>query len=309
MCGQAACKPGSVPRLPARRRTGRWPSVWDDGYPPPQATYPRVECGAPWPSYLVLLRAGLAQPDRSPGPLVRSYRTVSPLPPAPPLRAGERRSVSVALSVGSPPLDMDPAPCRNGARTFLGATDGSHQRDATTRPPDCPRSVSAGLFDVREAPIERRVGKFIGAGVLPAGDVPDAHDIEPRQEPLQLRVQGLERGVLDAIAALELAHDELGIEAQLPARSRPVPGPPRRPRSRRGTRRRCWSRGRSGRPGRAVQRPRRRRPRRRRRPGRGCHARRRRRWRTSSRRRRSHARLRHGRLRHGERCGRRPHRR
>ena len=61
---QAACKPGSVS---ARRR--RRPSICDGGCPPPEATYPEAardapaaRRSAPPPLYLVLLRAGLAQP-------------------------------------------------------------------------------------------------------------------------------------------------------------------------------------------------------------------------------------------------------
>ncbi len=63
------------------------------------------------PSYLVLLRVGFTELPMSPPRLVRSYRTVSPLPDS----AGQRlrRSTrasgglfSVALSLGSPPLDV-----------------------------------------------------------------------------------------------------------------------------------------------------------------------------------------------------------
>ena len=36
----------------------------------------------PLPLYAVLLRMGFTEPIPSPGPLVRSYRTVSPLPAA-----------------------------------------------------------------------------------------------------------------------------------------------------------------------------------------------------------------------------------
>ncbi len=60
---------------------GPRPSIWDDGYPPPQAAYPGTRTGRPRTSpYLALLRVGFTEPARSPGLLVRSYRTVSPLP-------------------------------------------------------------------------------------------------------------------------------------------------------------------------------------------------------------------------------------
>ena len=64
-----------------------------------------------WPLYLVLLRMGFTKLPMSPSELVRSYRTVSPLPGN--LRRAARRSprspgglFSVALSLGSPPLDV-----------------------------------------------------------------------------------------------------------------------------------------------------------------------------------------------------------
>src|SRR5262245_22719657 len=67
-----------------------------------RAGHPSPPCGG-LPSYSALHRVGFAEPARSPGPLVRSYRTVSPLP-------GSRRDpgglLSVALSVGFPPLDV-----------------------------------------------------------------------------------------------------------------------------------------------------------------------------------------------------------
>src|SRR4051812_10672835 len=52
------------------------------------------------PLCLALLRVGFAEPCRSPCTLVRSYRTVAPLPVASEL--AHRRSLSVALSVRSP---------------------------------------------------------------------------------------------------------------------------------------------------------------------------------------------------------------
>jgi hypothetical protein len=64
-----------------------------------------------WPPYLVLLRVGFTELSMSPPRLVRSYRTVSPLPGK--RRRAARRSLhdpgglfSVALSLGLPPLDV-----------------------------------------------------------------------------------------------------------------------------------------------------------------------------------------------------------
>jgi hypothetical protein len=84
--GELACKPDSVPRyLVARRR----PSIWTHRRRVPQAAYPQARASNPLAPvrphrgaiFLALLRVGFAKPFRSPGMLVRSYRTVSPLPP------------------------------------------------------------------------------------------------------------------------------------------------------------------------------------------------------------------------------------
>ena len=61
------------------------------------------------PLYSVLLQVGFTEPAPSPGPLVRSYRTVSPLP-ATRLRASAGGLLSVALSVGSRPLGVTQHP-------------------------------------------------------------------------------------------------------------------------------------------------------------------------------------------------------
>src|SRR5438093_6465594 len=59
------------------------------------------------PLYAVLLQVGFTEPAPSPGPLVRSYRTVSPLPAALHSRGAPVGGLlSVALSVGSRPLGV-----------------------------------------------------------------------------------------------------------------------------------------------------------------------------------------------------------
>jgi hypothetical protein len=68
--GEPACKRGSVP-APERRR---WPSIC--------AAYLGRSSGPLLPR-LALLRVGFAEPPGSPRALVRSYRTVSPLPVLP----------------------------------------------------------------------------------------------------------------------------------------------------------------------------------------------------------------------------------
>lgn len=56
-------------------------SSLDDDCPSPLATYPGARAGRPQAlPYLVLHRVGFTKLFRSPGKLVRSYRTVSPLP-------------------------------------------------------------------------------------------------------------------------------------------------------------------------------------------------------------------------------------
>src|SRR3954454_17330419 len=102
--------------LPAGGR----PSISNRRYRRPLATYPgRWERVTPCP-LLVLLQVGFAKPLRSPGALVRSYRTVSPLPdPADPCFAPRSGGLlSVALSAGRPAWALPSTlPC--GARTFL----------------------------------------------------------------------------------------------------------------------------------------------------------------------------------------------
>ena len=67
------------------------------------AAYPRAWTGRPRaPPYLALLRSGFTEPIRSPGSLVVSYTTVSPLPV--PVYRVIGGLLSAALSLGSPPL-------------------------------------------------------------------------------------------------------------------------------------------------------------------------------------------------------------
>ena len=76
---QAACKPGSVRDAPIARGIGWRPSIWDDGYPPPRATYPETARDKPQSPYLVLLRAGFAQPAGHPtaGALLPHHLTLT----------------------------------------------------------------------------------------------------------------------------------------------------------------------------------------------------------------------------------------
>ena len=117
--GESTCKRDSVVLA------HRWPSIC--------AAYPRgvdvaADRRAAHPLCLTLLRVEFAEPRESPRTLVRSYRTVSPLPvtgcPA------HRRSLSVALVRQVTPTWLSPAPCPEESR--LSSTRSC--RAAATRP-------------------------------------------------------------------------------------------------------------------------------------------------------------------------------
>jgi len=79
----------------------------DAGCPAPLATYPGAWAGHPQTlPYLVLHRVGFAKLPRSPGELVRSYRTVSPLPETKRTRLIPGGILSVALSFTLPRLHV-----------------------------------------------------------------------------------------------------------------------------------------------------------------------------------------------------------
>ena len=118
---EAARKPNSVP--PGGCPPGGYDhSSLGGGCPPPPATYPGARTGRPQAlPYLVLHRVGFTKHSRSPGNLVRSYRTFSPLPAA----AGDlplRQAVCFLLHFPSRRRDStlwSTLPC--GVRTFLQA--------------------------------------------------------------------------------------------------------------------------------------------------------------------------------------------
>ncbi len=106
---EPACKPDPV----RRSRGGDHLSRWAPERPSPARSPGR--CGLPDSSggppsnaaCLTLLRVGLAEPRRSPGALVGSYPTVSPLPP--------RRTAAAVCSLlrfrEVAPARLTPAPC------------------------------------------------------------------------------------------------------------------------------------------------------------------------------------------------------
>ena len=81
-----------------------WPSLSAGGCPPALAAYPGVSADGPPSPCLALLPVGFAEPPGSPRTLVRSYRTVSPLPVRRVVAIGGL--FSVALSCGSPRLGV-----------------------------------------------------------------------------------------------------------------------------------------------------------------------------------------------------------
>ena len=91
--------PGSV--LPCRCRRGSSGHPSTDAVARPPAAYPGTRAGRPQVPCLALLRVGFTEPPGSPGALVVSYTTVSPLPV--PVRDRTPGGLfSVALSCGLP---------------------------------------------------------------------------------------------------------------------------------------------------------------------------------------------------------------
>src|SRR3954452_5514660 len=136
------CRPGSVPgRLAALR------SATIHLGPP----LPAASCGPPahsggQPSNVrcsTLLRAGFAEPTRSPGSLVVSCTTVSPLPPrglrrsrqARPTRTDESAVCSLWHCPAGCPGWVLPTALPFGARTFLGAHLTTYAAVARPAPP------------------------------------------------------------------------------------------------------------------------------------------------------------------------------
>ena len=129
--GESACTPDSVPAVPENRR---WrPSLSAGGCPPAPAAYPGVSTDGPSSPCLALLPVGFAEPPGSPRVLVRSYRTVSPLPVRG--RSGDRsrhrRSVLCGTFLRVAPTGCCPAPCP----VESGRSSGRCAEAPGTRPP------------------------------------------------------------------------------------------------------------------------------------------------------------------------------
>jgi len=130
------------------------------GCPAPHATYPEARTGRPQTlPYLVLLQVGFTELPRSPGELVRSYRTFSPLPGE--IGAGPyHRAVSFLWHFPSRHRDSalrSTLPC--GARTFLPPLDGLKDTsdrlaysDTTNGNPEITRHVNGRKYSTLIAP-------------------------------------------------------------------------------------------------------------------------------------------------------------
>jgi hypothetical protein len=141
---ESACTPDSVPAPPLSVR--RWrPSISACRRRQALAAYPQARTGHPRAParaitsrrgpFLALLRVGFTEPSRSPGMLVGSYSTVSPLPG----RLGPAVCFLWHCPAGHPGLPLATTlPC--GVRTFLGGGHGG-PHDAAARPTR-PSSVS-----------------------------------------------------------------------------------------------------------------------------------------------------------------------
>ena len=105
---------GRVLSSRASRRCDGRPSIWDRRCRRPRAVYPRARAGRPRTlaqvradrTLLTLLRVGFTEPRRSPGTLVVSYTTVSPLP-----RLRRWRSVLCGTFPRVTPGGSYPPPC------------------------------------------------------------------------------------------------------------------------------------------------------------------------------------------------------
>jgi hypothetical protein len=182
---ELACKPDPVPgRLAAHRSatihlglpspTGSCDLPADSDGPPSNA------CAAPARrrSLLVLLRVGFTEPPRSPGVLVVSYTTVSPLP-----RARARGGLfSVALSRGSPRVAVDNHPALRSPDFPRHRAPKRQPGDAAARPARPRRSsYAAGI----RAELCVRFGVGRGSAAPAHGRIGCGHGVALRAEPLE----------------------------------------------------------------------------------------------------------------------------
>src|SRR5262249_14127891 len=125
----------------------------------------------------------------------RSYRTVSPLPAAHRERCARWRSALCCTFRGLAPPGSYPAPCP----VEFGLSSAGSRR---------PRSP--GRLGFRCA-IERLVHDLVRTRVVLAPDGPELDRLEASRRAAGRLVERLETGVLDAVLAEHLPHDELRI--------------------------------------------------------------------------------------------------
>ena len=128
-------------------RVGWRSSIWDDGSPPPRATYPEAARDEPLPLYLVLLRAGLAQPAGHPtaGALLPHHLTLAAVLGRENTAGTGRRYVSVRFPSARAAWEL-PSALSRGARTFLDLQPGQTWPETATarRPGDVHCSAVQG---------------------------------------------------------------------------------------------------------------------------------------------------------------------
>jgi hypothetical protein len=154
---ELACKPDPVPGHLAVLRSatihlGPPSPAGSSGLPAGSDGPPSNACAAPaCGSLLTLLRVGFTEPPRSPGVLVVSYTTVSPLP-----RAVARGGLfSVALSRGSPRVAVDNHPAlRSPDFPRRRSEDRRRGRPASSSAP----TAYSGEITTSDAPRRRRCG-------------------------------------------------------------------------------------------------------------------------------------------------------
>src|SRR5215212_812475 len=161
------------------------------------------------PLYAVLLQVGFAKPASSPKPLVRSYRTVSPLPAA--LRSLARakarwRFVFCCTFRGLAPPGGYPAPCP----VEFGLSSSEALVHRVKRQLRVPHPRSPGRLGAQDT-IQCFVDQLIGAdvGFPPHRNVLEFGDLCRRMA--RLEVQRLQALVLDAVLPRHLPHHELGV--------------------------------------------------------------------------------------------------
>jgi hypothetical protein len=145
------CSGASAPWSGSRPRR---PSISAGGCPPAPAAYPGVSADGLSSPCAALLPVGFAEPPGSPRALVRSYRTVSPLPVRG--RSGDRsrhrRSVLCGTFLRVTPTGRYPAPCPTESGRSSGRTPKHPARGhpAGSPPSLLSRSASAAASELHD---------------------------------------------------------------------------------------------------------------------------------------------------------------